>query len=164
MKLLVHRSALEKLLARFKELCASPTERDSTMVRWFEEFLSDDATPGDRVLRQIGKLKQGWERPLSCEEMQELHGSMDALSTLTESEWATIREWLNYKPKSWEKLYQVQNRKSFLRSPVDTLTAAETWKDANKPRDRATRKPVDESAGETLSREDALAILRGEQQ
>lgn len=162
MKLLVHRSALEKLLDRFREVCTAPTERDSTMIRWFTEFLSDDASPVDRVLRQLGKLKQGWDRPLSQIEMHELNGSLDFLSTLTDSEWQTIAEFLAYTPKSWEKLYQVKSRQWFLQSPVDTLTAAESWKDANKPRDRATRKSVNESAGETLSREDALAILRGE--
>ena len=164
MKLLVRRNALEKLLARFKELCAAPTERDATMIRWFDEFLSDDASPVDRVMRQLGKLKPGWERPLSQIEMHELNGSLDFLSTVTDSEWQTIAEFLQYTPKSWEKLYQVKSRQWFLQSPVDTLTAAETWKDANKPKDRATRKAVNETAGETLSREEALAILRGEKE
>lgn len=161
MKLLVRRVALEKLLARFKELCAAPTERDSTMIRWFDEFLSDDASPVDRVLRQLGKLKPGWERPLSQIEMHEMNGSLDTLSSFTDSEWQDIAAWLNYKPKSWEKLYQVQNRQSFLRAPVDTLTAAETWKDQNKPA-RRSQAPTEASAGELLSKEEMLAILRGE--
>jgi len=163
MKLLVRRVALEKLLARFKELCAAPTERDATMVRWFDEFLSDDASPVDRVMRQLGKLKPGWERPLSQIEMHEMHGSLDTLSTFTDGEWQTIAEFLQYTPKSWEKLYQVKSRQWFLQSPVDTLTAAETWKDANKVKTPRRQEPVNESAGETLSREEALAILRGEQ-
>jgi hypothetical protein len=162
MKLSIRRVAIEKLLARFKEVCASPTERDDTMVRWFEEFLSDDVSPVDRVLRQLGKLKPGWERPLSQIEMHEMHGSLDALSSLTDSEWSCIAEWLTYKPKSWEKLYQVQNRQSFLRSPIDTLTAAETWKDANKASE-PRRKAVSEPVGETLSKDEAIAILRGTQ-
>jgi hypothetical protein len=161
MKLLVRRVALEKLLARFKELCTAPTDRDATMIRWFDEFLSDDVSPVDRVLRQLGRLKPGWDRPLSQVEMHEMNGSLDTLATFTDAEWSDIAEWLQYKPKSWEKLYQVQNRQSFLRSPVDTLTAAETWKDANRPARRkedATSAPV----GEVLTREEMLAILRGE--
>ena len=161
MKLLVRRTAIEKLLARFKELCADPTERDSTMIRWFDEFLSEDASPVDRVLRQLGKLKPGWERPLSQIEMHEMNGSLDTLASLTDTEWKCIGEWLTYKPKSWEKLYQVQNRQSFLRAPVDTLTAAETWRDANKastPRKMAVNEPV----GDTMTKEEMLAILRGE--
>jgi hypothetical protein len=131
------------------------------MVRWFEEFLSDDVSPVDRVLRQLGKLKPGWERPLSQIEMHEMHGSLDFLSTVTDSEWQTIREFLSYTPKSWEKLYQVKSRQWFLQSPVDTLTAAETWKDANKASE-PRRKPVSEPVGETLSKDEAIAILRGE--
>jgi len=161
MKLLIRRVAIEKLLARFKELATSPTERDATMIRWFEEFLSDDVSPVDRVLRHLGKLKPGWDRPLSQIEMHEMNGSLDTLATFTETEWADIAAWLQYKPKSWEKLYQVQNRQSFLRAPVDTLTAAETWKDANKPTKRP-QAPTEASAGELLSKEEMLAILRGE--
>jgi len=44
---------------------------------------------------------------------------------------------------------------------VDTLTASETWRDANKaiePR----RKPVSEAVGDTMTKEEMLAILRGE--
>jgi len=162
MRLSIRRVAIEKLLARFKEVCSSPNERDATMIRWFDEFLSDDASPVDRVLRQLGKLKPGWERPLSQIEMHEMSGSLDTLATFTDSEWQDIAAWLSYKPKSYEKLYQVQNRQSFLRSPVDTLTAAETWKDANKParrKEEATSGPV----GDVMTKEEMLAILRGEQ-
>jgi hypothetical protein len=165
MKLLVRRDALEKIVNAFEallvELPRDPSDRERTMLRWFREFLSDDVSPVDRVLRQLGRLKPGWERPLSQVEMHEMNGSLDTLATFTDAEWSDIAEWLQYKPKSWEKLYQVQNRQSFLRSPVDTLTAAETWKDANKParrKEESTSGPV----GDVLSREEMLAILRGE--
>ena len=163
-KLAIRRDAIEKLVDAFEKLLVEvprePTDRERTMLRWFREFLSEDLSPVDRVLRQLGKLKPGWERPLSGEEMQEMHGSLETLATLTDGEWQSIAAWLSYKPKSYEKLYQVQNRRSFLRAPVDTLTAAETWRDANKaiePR----RKAVSESVGETLDKDEALAILRG---
>jgi len=165
MKILIRRDAVEKLVNAFEsaliELPREPTDRERTILRWYREFLSDDVSPVDRVLRQLGKLKPGWERPLSQVEMHEMNGSLDALATFTDAEWLAVGEWLSYKPKSWEKLYQVQNRQSFLRAPVDTLTAAETWRDANKALE-PRRKPVNESAGETLTKEEALAILRGE--
>lgn len=166
MKILIRRDAVEKLVNAFEsaliELPREPTDRERTMLRWYREFLSDDVSPVDRVLRQLGKLKPGWERPLSGEEMQEMHGSLETLATLTDGEWQAIAAWLSYKPKSWEKLYQVQNRRSFLRAPVDTLTAAETWRDANKALE-PRRKAVSEPVGETISREEALRILRGEE-
>jgi len=166
MKILIRRDAVEKLVNAFEsaliELPREPTDRERTILRWYREFLSDDVSPVDRVLRQLGKLKPGWDRPLSQVEMHEMNGSLDALATFTDAEWLAVAEWLSYKPKSWEKLYQVQNRQSFLRAPVDTLTAAETWRDANKAQE-PRRKPVNESAGETLSREEALRILRGEE-
>lgn len=161
MKLFISRAAIEKLFARFREVCANPTERDERMIEWFTEFLSDDASPVDRVVRQLGKVKPGWERQLSQVEMHELNGSLETLATFTDSEWQDIADWLNYKPKSWEKLYQVQNRASFLRAPIDTLTAAEAWRDQNKAQERRPSKPVSESAGTVLDRDEALAILRG---
>lgn len=143
MKLSIRRDAIEKLLAAFKatlaELGRESSDRERAMIRWFEEFLSDDVSPVDRVTRCVGKLKPGWDRPLSHLEMHELHGSLDTLATFTDAEWATCRDWLNYKPKSWENLFQVQNRSSFLRAPVDTLNAAEAWQHARKasePRQR----------------------------
>lgn len=166
MKLLVRRDALEKIVNAFEsllvELPRDPSDRERTMLRWFREFLSDDVSPVDRVLRQLGRLKPGWERPLSQIEMHELNGSLDTLATFADSEWDDIAAWLSYKPKSWEKLYQVQNRQSFLRAPVDTLTAAETWKDQNKPTKRP-QAPTEASAGELLTKEQMLAILRGEE-
>jgi len=163
-KLQIRRDALEKIVDAFEALLVevprNPSDRERTILRWCREFLSDTVTPVDRVVEQVGRLKPGWARPLSQIEMHEMNGSLETLSTFTDSEWQAIGEWLSYKPKSWEKLYQVQNRQSFLRSPVDTLTAAETWRDANRaiePR----KKPVNEACGETLSKEDALAILRG---
>jgi hypothetical protein len=165
MKLLVRRDALEKLVDAFEslmiELPRDPSDRERTMLRWFREFLSDDVSPVDRVMRQLGKLRPGWERPLSQVEMHELNGSLDTLATFTDSEWQDIGAWLSYKPKSWEKLYQVQNRQSFLRAPVDTLTAAESWKDQNRPSKRP-QAPVNAPAGEVLSVEEMRAILRGE--
>ena len=166
MKLLVRRDALEKIVNAFEsllvELPRDPSDRERTMLRWFREFLSDDVSPVDRVLRQLGRLKPGWDRPLSQVEMHEMNGSLDTLATFTDAEWSDIADWLQYKPKSWEKLYQVQNRQSFLRSPVDTLTAEETWKDANKPA-RRKEEPTSAPVGDVLSREEMLAILRGEQ-
>lgn len=165
MKLLVRRDALEKLVDAFEslmiELPRDPSDRERTMLRWFREFLSDDVSPVDRVMRQLGKLRPGWDRPLSQVEMHELNGSLDTLATFTDSEWQDIGAWLSYKPKSWEKLYQVHNRQSFLRAPVDTLTAAESWKDQNKPARKAPP-PVNATAGELLSVEEMRAILRGE--
>jgi hypothetical protein len=165
MKLLVRRDALEKLVDAFESLLVEvprdPSDRERTMLRWFREFLSDDVSPVDRVVRKLGTLKVGWERPLSQVEMHELNGSLDTLATFTDSEWQDIAEWLSYKPKSWEKLYQVQNRQSFLRAPVDTLTAAESWKDQNRP-SRRSQAPVNAHAGEVLSVEEMRAILRGE--
>ena len=99
---------------------------------------------------------------MTAMEQHHLHGAMETLSEFTDGEWQSIREYLAYKPKSHEKLFQVSNRNWFLENPVNTLTAAETWKDANKPRAMAKRQSVNESAGDVLSREDALAILRGE--
>ena len=164
-KILIQRDAIEKLRARLKsvftENSIAPTERDSTMVRWFDEILSDNITPVDRVRKELGRLKPGWERPLSQVEMHEMHGSLDTLSTFTDSEWKTIRDYLQYVPKSWEKLYQVKSRQWFLQAPVDTLTAAETWRDANKaiePRRKAVNQPV----GDTMTKDEMLAILRGE--
>jgi len=165
MKLTIRRDAIEKIVDSFErilvELPRDPSERERAMLGWFREFLSDDASPVDRITRQLGTLKTGWERPLSQVEMHELHGSLDTLSTFTDSEWQTIREYLSYVPKSWEKLYQVKSRQWFLQAPVDTLTASETWRDANKaiePR----RKPVSEAVGDTMTKEEMLAILRGE--
>lgn len=163
-KLAIRRDAIEKLVDAFesvlRDMPRDPTDRERTMLRWFREFLSDDVSPVDRVLKQLGTLKPGWERPLSQVEMHELHGSLDTLSTFTDAEWQAIAAWLSYKPKSYEKLYQVQNRQSFLRTPVDTLTAAETWRDANKSHE-PRRKAVSETVGETLEKDEALAILRG---
>ncbi len=164
MKLAIRREAVEKLVDAFEKLLVEVprelTDRERTMLRWFREFLSEELSPVDRVLKQLGTLKPGWERPLSQVEMHEMHGSLDTLSTFTDGEWHAIAAWLSYKPKSWEKLYQVQNRQSFLRAPVDTLTAAETWRDANKALE-PRRKAVSESVGETLDKDEALAILRG---
>lgn len=163
-KLLIRRDALEKIVNALESLIAEvpreATDRERVMVRWCREFLSNDVTPVDRVLKQLGTLKAGWDRPLSQVEMHELHGSLDTLSTFTDAEWQAIAAWLSYKPKSYEKLFQVQNRQSFLRAPVDTLTAAETWRDANKSHE-PRRKAVSEPVGETLEKDEALAILRG---
>ena len=165
-KLLIRRDALEKIVNALESLIAEvpreATDRERVMVRWCREFLSDDATPVDRVLKQLGTLKPGWDRPLSQVEMHEMHGSLDTLSTFTDAEWQTIREFLQYVPKSWEKLYQVKSRQWFLQAPVDTLTASETWRDANKLKTPRRQEPVNESAGDTLSKEEALAILRGQ--
>lgn len=133
-KILLSRVAIEKLVARFREVLREPTEKDGVMLRWFDEQLSDTITPVDRVLKHLGTLKPGWERALSQVEMHELHGSLDTLRDFTDGEWQTIRDYLAYTPKSWEKLYQVKSRLWFLQQPVDTLTASETWKDARKPR------------------------------
>lgn len=166
-KLAIRRDALEKLVDAFesvlRDMPRDPTDRERTMLRWFREFLSDTVTPVDRVLAEVGKLKPGWGMPLSYAEQHELHGSMDTLASFTDGEWLAIREWLNYKPKSWETLYQVKNRQSFLRAPVDTLNAAEAWRDQNKAKTPRRQEPVNESAGDTLSREEALRILRGEE-
>jgi hypothetical protein len=164
MKLAIRRDAVEKIVDALEsvlaELSRPPSEREAAMVRWFREFLSDDVSPVDRVVKQVGTLKPGWDRPLSQIEMHEMHGSLETLASLTDTEWRDIGAWLQYKPKSWEKLYQVQNRQSFLRSPVDTLTAAETWRDANKA-STPRKKPVNEPVGETLTKEEMIAILRG---
>jgi hypothetical protein len=164
-KLAIRRDALEKIVDAFEKLLVEvprePTDRERTMLRWCREFLSDDVSPVDRVLKQLGTLKPGWERPLSQVEMHEMHGSLDTLSTFTDAEWQTIREYLSYAPKSWEKLYQVKSRQWFLQAPVDTLTASETWRDANKaiePRRKAVNQPV----GDTMTKEEMLAILRGQ--
>lgn len=164
MKLSIRRDAVEKLVDAFEsvmvELPRQPTDRERTMLRWFREFLSDTVTPVDRVLTELGKIKDGWDRPLSQIEMHELHGSLDTLASFTDGEWLIIREWLNYKPKSWENLYQVKNRQSFLRAPVDTLTAGEAWRDQNKTSE-PRRKPTEQThAGEILDKDEALAILR----
>lgn len=163
-KLHVRRDALEKIVDAFErllvELTRDPTDRERTMLRWFREFLSDDVSPLDRVTRQIATLRPGWDRPMTSMEEHQLHGAMATLTDFTDSEWQTIRDYLAYKPKTYEKLFQVANRNWFLENPVNTLTAAETWKDANRtvePR----RKPVNESAGETMTKEEMLAILRG---
>ncbi len=165
MKLSIRRDAVEKLVDAFEaalvELPRQPTDRERTMLRWFREFLSDNVTPVDRVLAEVGKLRTGWGMPLSYAEQHELHGSMDTLASFTDGEWLAIREWLNYKPKSWENLYQVKNRQSFLRAPVDTLNAAEAWRDQNKASE-PRRKPTEQThAGDVLDKDDALAILRG---
>lgn len=164
MKLSIRRDAVEKLVDAFEsvmvELPRQPTDRERTMLRWFREFLSDNVTPVDRVLQEVGKLKEGWARPLSQIEMHELNGSLEFLATVTDGEWQVMREWLNYKPKSWENLYQVKNRQSFLRAPVDTLNAAEAWRDQNKAAE-PRRKAVNEPAGDLLEKDEALAILRG---
>jgi len=164
-KLILPRSAVEKLVARFKGIFSdhgiAPTERDQTIMRWYDEQLSDELNPIDRILKELGILKPGWDRPLSQIEMHELHGSLETLRDFTPREWEVIRRFLAYTPKSYEKLWQVKSRQWFLQAPVDTLTAAETWEDANKPRVRKVA-PVNESAGTVLSREEALAILRGD--
>jgi len=164
-KLQIRRDALEKIVDAFErlliELPRDPSDRERTMLQWFREFLSDDVSPLDRVTRQVATLKPGWDRPMTAMEEHHLHGAMDTLTDFTDGEWQTIRNYLAYKPKSYEKLFQVSNRNWFLENPVNTLTAAETWRDANRaiePR----KKPVNEPVGNTLSKEEMLAILRGE--
>jgi hypothetical protein len=134
--------ALERFIVHARAMLAdlkrSPSEKELAMVDWLEGRLKDYKTdPVTRVSREVGKLRPGWERPLTAMEMHELHGALETLQDLTVSEWETIREYLAYKPRSGEKLFQVTSRLWFMQNPVNTLTAAECWH-----REKTKRKPV----------------------
>lgn len=157
--------SFERILIHVRGILADlkrePSDTESRMVEWLEMKVSHGLTDSiNRVASEVGKLRPGWNKPMTSVEMHDLHGALDTLQDLVPSEWQTIREFLAYKPKTGEKLFQVTNRLWFIQNPVNTLNAAEIWKrDREKRRPSKTGEQYASTHQDTLAEPDVKALL-----
>lgn len=152
-KTLIPTAALGRILSRVRgmitDLKRQPSRQEVAMVEWLETMVKDneDPDPVASIIRKIGALRPGWERPLTSMEQHNLYGSLDCLREITDQEWDKMLRFLSYEPKSWEKLYQVRHRDRFIQDPINTLNCAEDWDRANRKQTgpRATPRPTEDN-------------------
>jgi hypothetical protein len=146
-------AALDRILLRVRGLIADlkrqPSEGEVKMVEWLENIIRDngDDDPVATIIRKIGKLRQGWDRPLTSMEQHSLYGSLDCLREITDPEWEMMGRFLAYTPRMGERLYQVRNRDRFIQDPMNTLGCAEDWNKAHRKSSapRATPRPTEDN-------------------
>lgn len=104
-------------------------ERAGKAVTWLEGVLAENP-PDNKCLRsRVNSLRKEWaEFPaFNATEEHWFHSWEESLSRLEDADWQLMREFLAYRPKEREKLWQVEKREWFLKTPQDTLQAARKW-------------------------------------
>jgi hypothetical protein len=143
-KVVIPSSALERILLRVRGMMADlkrpASDKEHALVEWLEKMTDEgDGNDMDSLVRKVGSLRSGWDRPLTAMEMHTLYGSSECLNDFSKLEWELMRDYLAYQPRPGEKFYQVKSREWFLKSPVDTLTAAEGWAQTHRRKPTAPR-------------------------
>lgn len=103
--------------------------RAGNAVKWLEDQLAENP-PDNKCLRsRVNSLRKEWaEFPaFNATEEHWFRTWEESLSRLEDADWLLMRDFLAYRPKEREKLWQVEKREWFLKTPQDTLQAARKW-------------------------------------
>jgi hypothetical protein len=107
--------------------------RASNLEKWMGEQIAK--TPSEDSLRdKVNSLRPEWQAFPKFDAGEEHHFRFlaDDFARLTDAEWQVMREYLAYKPRGGETLFQVERRDWFLRNPKETLLKAKSWGRVNR--------------------------------
>lgn len=117
------------------------------------------------LINRVNSLRPAWSKlaALTYMEMDALRQGQETLAQLLDDDWDLIREFFAYTPRDRENFPRVVKKASFMSDPSGTLAAAEEWaKTHRKSKPQARLVSQSSAQSESLSREEALKILRGE--
>jgi len=124
-----HLKRLVILVASLRRLAqGDEAARAQRAVDWLQGELAK--MPSEDSLREkVNSLRPEWQAFPKFDAAEEHHFRFlaDDFARLTDADWQVMREYLAYKPRGGETLFQVERREWFLRNPKETLLKAKSW-------------------------------------
>lgn len=107
--------------------------RAGNAVKWLEDALADAPTE-DTLQAKVNSLRPEWQAfpRFDASELHHFRFHADDFARLKDDDWQMMRDFLAYRPRGKEKLFQVERRDYFLKSPKETLMNAKSWARANR--------------------------------
>lgn len=123
-----HAERLQALLSELGEAVGGELGQRATRAA---EWLGAQASgaSGDKLRDKINSLRREWREFPNFTALEEnfFRAHEENFARLETCDWDVMRDFLAYVPKSHEKLFQVEMRERFLKSPKETLADARRW-------------------------------------
>lgn len=125
-----HLKRLAELLASMRpEVSGELQQRAGKAVEWLQRVVAENGTDNNCLRSKVNSLRKEWAEFPTFNAMEEhwFRSWEESLARLEDADWLLMREFLAYKPRERDKLWQVERREWFLKTPQDTLQAARKW-------------------------------------
>jgi hypothetical protein len=125
-----HLLRLAKLLSRLREAATGEdAERAGRAATWLEEQVTLQVCPEQSLRDFVNSIRREWLEFPTFTAQEEFHfrAQQQDLARLKAEDWEMMRDFLSYIPRQGERIFQVESREFFLKSPKETLTKARSW-------------------------------------
>lgn len=127
---LAHTRRLAALLSSLAAVADGDlAERAKKAVAWLEGELACQQDDTQQLRDRVNSLRREWREFPNFTALEEnfFRAHEENFARLETCDWDVMRDFLAYVPKSHEKLFQVEMRERFLKSPKETLADARRW-------------------------------------